>query len=174
MYTMRQYPSALACGASPRHEQPGAEAAEASEQLGTPPRIPTPRKPIDDATWPLMHCREAPRTAREIAANVLGDWQVGETTTEITLLVVSEMVTNAVEHAQPPVALHLHRERAGTRIWVGVTDGGPSASEGAWTASCAGDEHGRGLGIIDALTATHGVRAHQGGTTHWARLRTAA
>ncbi|MFE5549486.1 ATP-binding protein [Streptomyces sp. NPDC056534] len=86
------------------------------------------------------------------------------------LLVVSELVTNAVEHAEPPFALHLHRERAGSRVWVGVTDGGPAEAEGAWTASCTDDEHGRGIAIVDILADAHGIRTHAGGSTHWARI----
>ncbi|MCX5233236.1 ATP-binding protein [Streptomyces sp. NBC_00233] len=89
---------------------------------------------------------------------------------DAVLLVVSELVTNAVEHAAPPLALHLHRERAGSRVWVGVTDGGPAVQEGAWTASCADDEHGRGLTIVDTLAESHGTRTHSSGTTHWARI----
>jgi hypothetical protein len=87
--------------------------------------------------------------------------------------VVSELVTNAVERALPPIALHPHRERAGERVWAGVTDSGPAAGEGAWTASHADDEHGRGLDIIDALTTTHGTRSRSGGATHRARLPSA-
>ncbi|GAA2595037.1 ATP-binding protein [Streptomyces tubercidicus] len=87
---------------------------------------------------------------------------------------VSELVTNAVEHARPPLALHLCRENSGLRVWVGITDGGPSARGGAWTSSCAHDEHGRGLAIIEALAAAHGADRHGGGTMHWARLPVAS
>ncbi|MFE2473756.1 ATP-binding protein [Streptomyces mirabilis] len=150
----------------------GAGAAGTSQERGAPVGIPAPLKPLDDATWRLAHCPQAARTAREITASILDDWHAGEGMTEAALLVVSELVTNAVEHAQPPVALHLHRERAGNQVWMGVSDGGPVAGEGAWTASCTNDEHGRGLDIIDALTTAHGIRSHPGGTTHWARLQT--
>ncbi|MER5556961.1 ATP-binding protein [Streptomyces sp. NPDC002793] len=135
-----------------------------------PERVPEPWSPGDDVTWRLPHCPQAVGTAREITAAVLNDWHVAQDSAEAAVLVVSELVTNAVEHALPPIALHLHRERAGERVWVGVTDSGPAAGEGAWTASCADDEHGRGLDVIDALTTTHGTRSHSGGTTHWARL----
>ena len=148
-----------------------APAAGTSKEQGTPVLIPAPRKPLDDSTWPLAYNPESACTAREITAAVFDGWHLGEGTTDAALLVVSELVTNAVEHAQPPVALHLHRERAGSRVWMGVSDGGPAVTEGDWTASCADDEHGRGMDIINALTAAHGCRSHSGGTTHWARLQ---
>jgi anti-sigma regulatory factor (Ser/Thr protein kinase) len=122
--------------------------------------------------WRLAHCRQAAEVAREITSAVLDDWQLCEGTTDAVLLVVSELVTNAVEHAQPPVTLHLHRERVGSRVWIGVSDGGPATREGDWTVSCTDDEHGRGLAIVDALAIAHGTVSHPGGTTHWARLRT--
>lgn len=95
---------------------------------------------------------------------------MGQDTAESVLLVISELVTYAVEHAQPPVALHLHREQAGRRMWVGITDGSPTEAEGVWIASCEHDERGRGLAVIDALATDHKTRSHPGGATHWARL----
>ncbi|MFI1400743.1 ATP-binding protein [Streptomyces sp. NPDC020681] len=151
---------------------PGADAAGSSQEPGAPKGIPAPRKPLDDVTRRLAHCPQAVCTAREITAAVLDEWHVGEGATETALLVVSELVTNAVEHAQPPVALHLHRERAGSRVWMGVSDGGPADGEGDWTASVADAEHNRGLEIVDALATAHGICLYPGGTTHWARLRT--
>ncbi|MFJ9324596.1 ATP-binding protein [Streptomyces globisporus] len=119
----------------------------------------------------LEHRPEAASAARRFAKAVMDQWQVGLDPTEGIVLAVSELVTNAVEHANPPLALHLHREAQGGAIWVGVTDGGCTESEGAWTASRAADEHGRGLTIIDALAVAHGVHTHDNGTTtHWARL----
>ncbi|MGW2025255.1 ATP-binding protein [Streptomyces decoyicus] len=121
----------------------------------------------------LAHRPEAVGHARRIVQSVLNAWCIDDDAAHSVLLVVSELVTNAVEHAQPPLALHLRREKTGLRVWVGITDGGPSARDGAWTASCAPDEHGRGLAVIEALAAAHGADSHAGGTTHWARLSVA-
>ncbi|MGI5380855.1 ATP-binding protein [Streptomyces sp. CA-251387] len=126
----------------------------------------------EDESWPLEHRPEAASAARAITRSVLQDWQVGQETAESAMLVVSELVTNSLEHARPPVALHLHQERMEHRVWVAITDGGPAESDGAWTTSCTPDEHGRGLNIVDALTTDHGTCAHAGGTMHWAQLPT--
>ncbi|MFD8079661.1 ATP-binding protein [Streptomyces sp. NPDC059718] len=124
-----------------------------------------------DGSWVLEHRPEAAGAARRVIRAVLDGWQVGADAAESVVLVVSELVTNAVEHAEPPVILHLHREPAGRQVWVGVTDGGPAATDGGWTTSCTGAEHGRGLDIVDTLTTGHGTRTYPGGrATHWARL----
>ncbi|MFF8848330.1 ATP-binding protein [Streptomyces sp. NPDC015127] len=133
-------------------------------------RVPAPRRPVDDSndvTEALEHRPQAVRAARHAAQRVLEGWRLPS---DAVLLVVSELVTNAVEHAEPPLALHMHRERVGNRVWVGVIDGGPAETEGAWTASCAGDEHGRGITIVGTLADAHGRHAHPGGTTHWALI----
>ncbi|MEU9057177.1 ATP-binding protein [Streptomyces sp. NPDC048384] len=120
-------------------------------------------------TRDLEHAPRSVGRARHLTREFLG---LSDTdAAEGVVLVVSELVTNAIEHALPPVMLHLHRETAGNRVWVGVSDGGPTSDEGAWTSSCTDDEHGRGLSIVDTLADTHGTRPCPNGTvTHWARL----
>ncbi|MFD3537385.1 ATP-binding protein [Streptomyces sp. NPDC058664] len=137
-------------------------------------QVPSPHRPSDnDVTHPLEHQPEAVGAARHTVHPVLHKWQLSAEACDAVLLVVSELVTNAVEHAQPPLTLHLHREPTGSKVWVGVTDGGPACQEGTWTSSCTDDEHGRGMIIVEALADAHGNRAHPGGTTHWARLSAA-
>ncbi|MEU6083837.1 ATP-binding protein [Streptomyces sp. NPDC047108] len=147
--------------------EPGA----ARDRRDTASLIPAgPGYPVDDRTWTLAHEPQSVGAARRLTRSVLDIWRVGGDDAETVVLVVSELVTNAVEHAHPPVVLHLHRD-AGSRLWVGITDGGPAADQGPWTSSCAPDEHGRGMGIVDSVAAAHGFAIHRdGGVTHWARL----
>ncbi|MFE4922315.1 ATP-binding protein [Streptomyces sp. NPDC056661] len=119
-------------------------------------------------TWPLAHRPESVGIARQIARSLLECWEMDSDQADAVLLVVSELVTNSIEHAEPPVTLHLYRERIGWRVWVGITDGGPT-HQGARTMG-QDDEHGRGLVIVRALATAHGSRAHAKGTTHWAHL----
>lgn len=122
-------------------------------------------------TQALEHRPVAAGAARAITRAVLENWRVDQDAAQSVLLVVSELVTNAVEHALPPVTLHLYRDRAGEVVWVGVTDGGPAQDDGAWTSSCTREEHGRGLALVEVLATSHGIRPHPGGTaTHWALL----
>lgn len=135
---------------------------------------PAPRPAVDDGSWRLQHQPEAAADARHITRQVLNDWHVGQGIVDTALLVVSELVTNAVEHAQEPVVLHLHRQHADGRVWVGVTDGGPASRSGPWTISRNPDERGRGLDLVEAVSAAQGTCTHtHGGATHWARLRAA-
>lgn len=119
----------------------------------------------------LTHQPQAAGAARRAAHAALEGWSVGGDSSAAVVLVVSELVTNAVEHALPPLTLHMYREAAGSGVWVGVSDGGQAKPEHTRTVSKL-DEHGRGLRIVAALADRHGTRAHPGGTTHWARIPT--
>lgn len=122
----------------------------------------------------LPHHPTAAGTARRHARQVLADWGIGNADEVYdTLLVVSELVTNAVEHALPPIALRLEVTFAAdgsTRLHADVTDGGPAPCDGAWTTSCAADEHGRGRQIIAVLTECTSAERCNRGATHGATL----
>jgi DNA-binding NarL/FixJ family response regulator len=106
------------------------------------------------------------REARAFTRNVLDEWQVPEVV-EDALLVVSEMVTNAVVHAQSACELRISLSPMVVRVEV--------ADEGRGTPEpmppSATRSSGRGLHLIDALTAAWGVEpAPEGGKTVWAEL----
>lgn len=124
--------------------------------------------------WTLPHRPEAAGIARRLTLAALQAWDIGEETADQVVLAVSELVTNAVEHALPPVALKLARPCGHRLLRIEVTDGGPARTRGAWTASCEPDEHGRGSMIVDFMAAAHGTRLAGGRTTHWADLPVAA
>ncbi|MET9612194.1 ATP-binding protein [Kitasatospora indigofera] len=119
----------------------------------------------------IPHHPGSVRAARRIARTALREWGVDEDTTELAVLVVSELVTNAVEHALPPVALHVERP-TGRTVHIEVDDGGPASVQGAWCAGRAPEEGGRGSGIIDVLASAHGSRPLPSGASHWADLST--
>ncbi|MFJ1787036.1 ATP-binding protein [Streptomyces anulatus] len=122
-----------------------------------------------DAVRSLDHCPQAVGSARRIAREFLDRWMIADA--ETLVLVVSELVTNAVEHALPPLLLRLRREATKQKVWVGVSDGGPAPQDGPWTSSCTDEEHGRGLGIVDALTDVQQTTTFPDGTAiHWARF----
>ncbi|WP_371666610.1 ATP-binding protein [Streptomyces sp. NBC_00289] len=110
---------------------------------------------------PLEHGPLAPATARRAARPILASWGLDENQLYDALLVISELVTNAVTHALPPVALHLHTTTNGPgRVQVHVSDGGPHTASPttSWATTRPTDEHGRGTTIITTL-------AHHTGTT---------
>ncbi|MBI1376671.1 MAG: ATP-binding protein [Frankiales bacterium] len=75
-------------------------------------------------------------------------------------LVVSELVTNAVVHGQPPLALEVGTDDSGSRCRVTVVcrDGGP------WDGTPPDPIRGRGLAIVRTL-AEVSIDADSRGTT---------
>ncbi|MCL7375496.1 ATP-binding protein [Streptomyces sp. 35G-GA-8] len=94
------------------------------------------------------------RRARQWARAALADWSHADRDDIVddTLLVVSELVANAVLHACGPIRAHLERRPDGS-VHIAVDDGGPA--ESSRPHELAGD-HGRGLDVISALAADHG------------------
>lgn len=124
-------------------------------------------------TCPLPHIPEAVSVVRRRARSVLAEWKLSACVVDDALLVISELLTNAIVHALPPAALRLSwtkADRAGA-LRIEVTDAGPATAAGPGPATAADpDEHGRGIGIVNALSARRGVRVHPGGVTRWAEL----
>lgn len=82
------------------------------------------------------------------------------------VLVVSEMVTNAVRHAAPPVRLEI--EAGEDSVIVAVGDGSPQSPV---TREADPDaEGGRGMLLVHLLSDDHGVRAQPPGKAVWALL----
>lgn len=81
-------------------------------------------------------------------------------------LVVSEMVTNAIRHASPPVCLEIESSDDG--VVVAVRDGSPHRPAPRDADDDA--EGGRGMMLVDLLTTAHGVRPQPPGKAVWARL----
>ncbi|MFJ9818546.1 ATP-binding protein [Streptomyces sp. NPDC101151] len=133
-----------------------------------------PRPPASGRAWPLAHRLEAAGEARKITEEVLADWGIADEAADSVLLTVSELVTNAVEHAQPPLNFELSRDLGKRRVHIEVSDGGPAATHGAWAAGRAPYEHGRGLEIIQQITAAHGDRQEPGHAIHWADVNATA
>lgn len=81
------------------------------------------------------------------------------------MLLVSELVTNAVRHGGPPIELELSCDDAHA---LQVRDAGPGEPSPA-TADLDG-EHGRGLAITSILSDAWGVEPTPPGKTVWFRL----
>ncbi|MFJ4963207.1 hypothetical protein EES43_01285 [Streptomyces sp. ADI96-02] len=99
----------------------------------------------------LPHSRESVRTARAVTRSALAVWGVEESDSDGVLMVVSELVTNAVVHAEPPLCLHVAQSADHHTVCVTVADGGPAPVGPASHASFPGDEHGRGQDIVASL-----------------------
>ena len=126
---------------------------------------------VDDRRSGPRHCIDladsvrSPARARQATAEMVSELHLEPIGDELAL-VVSELVTNAVRHAEPPVRLEIQADD--DRVTVAVADGSP----GRPTPRTAPDdaEGGRGLPMIDLLAAETGVRPSPPGKTVWAAL----
>lgn len=83
------------------------------------------------------------------------------------LLLLSETLTNAVQHSEGPIGLHLHR--TATDLTVEVSDPSPQLPQPRVAVEEA--ESGRGLILVRALAAGWGVRPTDEGKTTWFTLK---
>ena len=120
---------------------------------------------LDDdqvATWDLPADPAIVAAARRQVAERLANWGLHDAafTTE---LVVSELVTNAIRHAQSPIQLRLIRDRT---LICEVSDGSSTAPH--LRRARAFDEGGRGLFLVSRLAVRWGTRQTPHGKTIWA------
>lgn len=100
--------------------------------------------------------------ARRAVADVLGD-RVSLACVKQTQAIVSELVTNALQHGQGTPRLAVTRD--GRRVRVEIGDDGPAL--GAVRATSGS----RGLVVVDGLASRWGLHAIPGdGKTMWAEL----
>ena len=114
------------------------------------------------ATWDLPVDPAIVADARKQAAKRLTAWGLDDAAF-ITGLVVSELVTNAIRHAEGPIQLRLIRDRT---LICEVSDGSSTAPH--LRRARAFDESGRGLLLVSRLTQRWGTRQTPHGKTIWA------
>ena len=123
------------------------------------------RIPADHhATWELPAEPAAVRRARGLVRDRLARWDLDELT-HSTMLLVSELVTNAIQHAGGRITLRLVREGG---LVCEVFD----SSDGAPRIRFHDDEDdmlesGRGLHVVGRLAKRWGVRRTAGGKVVW-------
>ncbi|WUH88991.1 SpoIIE family protein phosphatase [Streptomyces sp. NBC_00433] len=114
--------------------------------------------------WTLPNTPEAVSRARGLVSRQLAEWGIEELA-DSTVLVVSELVTNAVRYATGPIDLRLLRAAV---LTCEVTDNSSTAPQ--LRRAVDTDENGRGLFITAQLTQRWGVRRAGRGKTIWAEL----
>ncbi|KOV96872.1 PAS/PAC sensor protein [Streptomyces sp. NRRL B-1140] len=117
-------------------------------------------------SWTVWRVPQAVGHARRFARRTLRSWGV-TAEYDAVLLVVSELVTNALVHTDGKVRMDL--TLIGNRLRVAVADASPRspvrpASIG-WEAT-----GGRGILLVEALAATWGTLPVSGGKQVWAEL----
>lgn len=105
------------------------------------------------------------RQARRFVIHVLRHWGFSHLETD-AVIVVSELVANAFEHAQSPCCVTVRRTRTGVQIEV--KDDGPGSPDPQRID--VSNERGRGLRIVAELSVAWGVRTEKGSKVVWAEL----
>ncbi|WP_193782885.1 SpoIIE family protein phosphatase [Streptomyces sp. E5N91] len=120
----------------------------------------------DTATWRLPARDDAAARARALVSALLRQWRTRDSTRDSVLLLVSELVTNAVRFAGGPVTVRLIRAGPGLLCEVGDTGNGrPRLGRGGLL-----DDGGRGLHVVHRLTTRWGVRWTDTGKVVWAEV----
>jgi PAS domain S-box-containing protein len=113
------------------------------------------------ATWQVPPDPVMVADARKNASRQLSEWGLDEAAF-VTELVVSELVTNAIRHARPPIELRLIHDRT---LICEVSDGSSTAPH--LRRARTFDEGGRGLLLVAQLTQAWGTRQTVDGKIIW-------
>lgn len=145
-------------------EEPGtggpADGVAGSADVSTAPASEVPEERAlehrDVARTTLHHAPSAAGAARRFVRNQLCPVHAGDALDAVQLI-VSELVTNAVEHGRPPVVLTLLCNV--DLVTIGVHDTSddephPTDAEVPWYS-----ESGRGIQLVEGLTVHWGVRS---------------
>jgi anti-sigma regulatory factor (Ser/Thr protein kinase) len=117
-------------------------------------------------TWSVWRVPEAVRHARRFTNRTLRAWGVAAHA-DAVLLIVSELVTNALVHTEGPVRMDL--TLVGNRMRIAVADASPRTpvkpTSIGWEAT-----GGRGLLLVEAMSAAWGTVPVSGGKQVWSEL----
>jgi two-component sensor histidine kinase len=108
---------------------------------------------------------DAPLLARRITDCLMVAWDVPTDRRLDILLLVSEVVSNAVEHVGGETNLQLELSQSDTWLRFALTDG--SSIRPIVRALDHRAARGRGMQLVEALADKWGVDDHHGGKTVW-------
>jgi anti-sigma regulatory factor (Ser/Thr protein kinase) len=110
------------------------------------------------------------QSVRHAAAQVLADWSIEQPLREETLLLLSELVTNALLHGRQPGEVRLSRDRR--HLTLEVHDGASTLPRRVRPRE--DDEHGRGLLLVSLVAQRWGTRPTPQGKAVWCVLEVPA
>jgi len=119
-----------------------------------------------DEKLDLPAAPKAARIARDFVRRQFCD--VGRETLDNVTLCVSELVTNALDHAAPPYELRLGQTPERLRVEVADASGGTPTLEPVSSVRM----RGRGMLIVSRIATTWGVSVGGHGKTVWAEFAT--
>jgi anti-sigma regulatory factor (Ser/Thr protein kinase) len=111
----------------------------------------------------LLAADAAAAQGRHFITEQLTAWQLHGRLTDRVKLLTSELITNAVRHAPPPLRIHLAVDA--DRLRVEVYDS--SATPPALTRPDFHHRGGRGVWLVDAMSSRWGHHLHPPGKAVW-------
>ncbi|MFI1969165.1 hypothetical protein BLA24_25660 [Streptomyces cinnamoneus] len=118
------------------------------------------------AEWSFPAEPGAVRTARTLVRDTLREWGM-HALTDVTVLLVSELVTNSLRYASGPIGVRMY-SRAGPFLLVEVSD--PLPEPPRERVAAEDDEGGRGLQLVALASRRWGTRPGNTGKTVWFEL----
>ncbi|WTW94282.1 ATP-binding protein [Streptomycetaceae bacterium NBC_01309] len=109
-----------------------------------------------------------PRARHALRGSIRGD--IPGEPLDVLELLVSELVTNAVQHSPQSTTVTVEVLRGDRTVRIAVTDAGvllPRPRRAKSAAESSADEHGRGLLLVEALAEAWGSRPVPGGKVVW-------
>ncbi|WP_308432971.1 ATP-binding protein [Streptomyces chryseus] len=127
---------------------------------------------VQRKAWELPFLVQAEEVAglRNVMALHLRRWGLPELT-DVAQLCVTELATNVLTHVGPGTPTTLAVSMAGTRLRIEIRDPDARALP-TLLAATEGDESGRGMAIIDAITDRWGVILRADSKVTWCELPT--
>ncbi|MEW1638194.1 ATP-binding protein [Streptomyces sp. NPDC093801] len=126
------------------------------------------------AEWAFPAEPGAVRTARHAVRGTLRSWGL-DAVGDVTVLLVSELVTNSLRYASGPIGVRLERRNpaapgpaGGPALLVEVSD--PLPDPPRERVAGADDEGGRGLHLVAVSARRWGTRHGKSGKTVWFEL----
>ncbi|WP_411102071.1 ATP-binding protein [Streptomyces sp. cmx-4-9] len=126
------------------------------------------------AEWAFPAEPGAVRTARHAVRGALHDWGL-ESVGDVTVLLVSELVTNSLRYASGPIGVRLEWRNPAARGYEGpaallVEVSDPLPDPPREKVAAPDDEGGRGLHLVAVSAQRWGTRHKKSGKTVWFEL----
>jgi anti-sigma regulatory factor (Ser/Thr protein kinase) len=132
---------------------------------------PDPRRRISSMAI-QRHDLRAVKKARTFLRDRLGEWGLDHASEDM-MLMASEVVTNALIHADSDVEMRLREYPDRVRLEVRDADPTPPIPSIAAAGDAVSEsEHGRGLFIVDSFASSWGSSPSGRGKTVWLEIRT--
>jgi hypothetical protein len=112
----------------------------------------------------------APAESRRFVQTVCAEWGIRRLA-NLTELISSELVTNAVMHARTPMNVTLRLLDDRLSVDVRDSDPRPMFRPSPDAPGAPGDEHGRGLLLLDAMATAWGSSPTGNGKVVWANIK---